>query len=152
MLRRAVLVGVVAVLALASATGYYWYSLTLPPPEPVTTLGSSCVRPAGYFLIIADMNGFNNSVAYLRSHPNEPWPVINVHRGDRVNILVCNLDDYSPHGFAVGHYFDQGAALMPHESFRISFVADVAGTFAIYCTIICPVHEYMQSGQLVVSG
>jgi FtsP/CotA-like multicopper oxidase with cupredoxin domain len=149
---KVVLVAVVAVLAVGAAAGYYWYSLTMQPSQPLTTQASSCVRPPGYFLIIADSNGFNNSVAHLQSRPNEPWPVVSVHRGDRVNILVCNLDDYSPHGFAIVHYFDKGVALAPHETFRISFVADVAGTFTIYCNIICPVHEYMQDGQLAVAG
>jgi nitrous oxide reductase len=109
------------------------------------------VKSPGYFVIVADLQGFNNSVGHLRNAPNEPWPVIRVHRGDRVNILVCNLDDYSPHGFAIQHYFDAGTALMPHESFRFSFVADQLGVFSIYCNIFCPVHPYMLSGQLIVS-
>ena len=73
---------------------------------------------SGFFLIIANLGGFNDSVTHLQKSPNEPWPVVRVHKGDRVNIMVCNTDDYSPHGFAVEHYLDAGVALMPHESFR----------------------------------
>jgi heme/copper-type cytochrome/quinol oxidase subunit 2 len=113
---------------------------------------TSCVKPAGYFLIVADMYGFNNSVGHLHAFPNESWPVINVKRGDRLNILVCNEDDYSPHGFAIQDYFDRGIALMPHESFRLSITANQAGNFTIYCNIFCPEHAYMQSGQLVVTA
>ncbi len=109
------------------------------------------MKPPGYFLIIADLEGFNNSVSHLRNSPNEPWPVIKVHKGDRVNILVCNMEDYSPHGFAIQNYLDAGVALMPHESFRVSFVADQAGTFTMYCNIFCPVHPYMLNGQLIVT-
>jgi nitrous oxide reductase len=110
------------------------------------------VRPPGYFLIIADLNGYNDSVEHLQEAPNAPWPVIRVNKGDEVNIIVCNLDDYSPHGFAIQHYFEQGTAIMPHQTFRISFLADQDGTFIIFCTIFCPIHPYMISGQLNVTG
>lgn len=109
------------------------------------------MKPPGFFLIIADLQGFNDSVTHIESSPNEPWPVIKVHRGDHVNILVCNTDDYSPHGFAIEHYLDAGVALMPHESFRVSFVADQVGSFTMYCNIFCPVHPYMLNGQVIVT-
>jgi hypothetical protein len=144
-------VGIVAALVVGSALGYLWPSLNTPANPPQVSQISSCVKPPGYFLIVADIHGFNNSVGHIHDFPNEPWPVLNVKRGDRVNILVCNEDDYSPHGFAIEHYFDGGTALMPHESFRLSIVADQVGTFTIYCNIFCPVHAYMLSGQLVVA-
>lgn len=144
--------GIVAALLLGSAVSYYWPSLGAPTnPPPVTQTLSSCVKPPGYFLIIADLQGFNNSVTHLQNSPNEPWPVIRVHKGDRVNILVCNMDPYSPHGFAIRHYLDAGVALMPHETFHFSFVADQVGTFTVYCSIFCPVHSYMLSGELIVA-
>jgi heme/copper-type cytochrome/quinol oxidase subunit 2 len=65
--------------------------------------------------------------------------------------MVCNTDDYSPHGFAIEHYLDAGVALMPHETFHVSFTADQAGNFTFYCNIFCPVHPYMLSGQLSVT-
>ncbi len=68
-----------------------------------------------------------------------------------MNILVCNMDPYSPHGFAIRHYLDAGVALMPHETFHFSFVADQVGTFTVYCSIFCPVHSYMLSGELIVA-
>ena len=142
---------IVAALVVGSAVSYYWPSLNAPANQPLPQ-AVSCVRPAGYILIIADLRGFNDSVDHLQKNPNEPWPVINVHRGDQVNIFVCDLDDYSPHGFAIQHYFDAGTALMPHQTFSISFIADQDGTFTIYCTIFCPVHPYMISGQLNVTG
>lgn len=141
-----------AALVVGSVISYYWPSLNTPAnPPPVTQTLSSCVKPPGYFLIIADLRGFNNSVAHLQSSPNDPWPVIKVHKGDRVSILACNIDEYSPHGFAIQHYLDAGVALMPHESFRLSFVAYQAGNFTMYCNIFCPVHSYMLNGQLIVT-
>jgi FtsP/CotA-like multicopper oxidase with cupredoxin domain len=152
LLNKLVLVGILAAVIVGSVVSFYWPSLSTPAnPPPVTERAAICVKPPGYFLIVANLGGFNDSVTHLQKSPNEPWPVVRVHRGDRVNIMVCNTDDYSPHGFAIEHYFDTGVALMPHETFRFSFVAGQAGTFTMYCTIFCPVHPYMLSGQLIVS-
>jgi hypothetical protein len=145
-------VSILAAIVIGSVVSYYWPSLNTPANQPLTIQRTNCVKPPGYFLIIADLRGFNDSVDHLQKSPNEPWPVIRVTRGNRVNILVCNLDDYSPHGFAIQHYFNAGVALMPHDSYVISFVAYEDGTFTIYCNIFCPEHTYMQSGKLIVSG
>jgi hypothetical protein len=149
---KLVAVAIMAALIVGVTVSYYWPSLNTPANQPLETKSGSCVRPPGYFLIISDLKGFNDSVNHLRNAPNDAWPVIRVHLGDTVNMIVCNLDDYSPHGFAIEHYFDGGTALMPHESFKISFIADEVGTYMIYCTILCPVHAYMLSGQLIVTG
>jgi FtsP/CotA-like multicopper oxidase with cupredoxin domain len=141
-----------AAIIAGSIVTYYLPSLNTPTNQPATTQRTACVKSPGDFLIIADLRGFNDSVDHLQNSSNEPWPVIRVNRGDRVNILVCNLDNDSPHGFAIQHYFDTGVPLMPHDSYRISFVADQDGTFTVYCNIFCPVHSYMQSGKLVVTG
>jgi FtsP/CotA-like multicopper oxidase with cupredoxin domain len=152
-MNKLVVSGIVSAVVIGSVLGVYWPSLnTLANPAPPTTEASACVRPPGYFLIVGDLEGYNDSVDHLEQAPDAPWPVIQVHRGDTVHILVCNLDDYSPHGFAIQHYFDVGVALMPHDSYRISFVADEDGTFIMYCNIFCPVHPYMQNGELIVTG
>jgi hypothetical protein len=83
--------------------------------------------PAGYILIIADIDGYNDSVAQFEENTSAPWPVIRANLGERVGI-------------------------MPHQSFKISFVADEVGTFRIYCAIFCPVHPYMQNGELIVTS
>jgi len=153
LLNKFLVVGILAAVVVGSVVSVYWPSLSTPAnPMPVTQTVTACVKPPGYFLIIANLEGFNDSVTHIQKSPDEPWPVIKVHTGDRVNIMVCNEDDYSPHGFAIEHYLDGGVALMPHETFRISFVADQAGNFTMYCTIFCPVHPYMLSGQLIVAG
>lgn len=151
-MNKLVIVGVVAALIIGSVVSFYYPSTnSLANPPPATQI-ADCTRPPGYFLIIVDLTGFNDSVDHLQQAPNDPWPVIQVSRGTEVNILVCSDDSYSPHGFAIQHYFDQGIAIMPHQSFKISFLADQDGTFTIYCNIFCPVHPYMQSGQLIVTG
>ena len=152
LLNKLFIVSVLGALVIGSVVSFYWPSLNTPAYQTPSTQTSPCVRLPGYFLLIADLTGYNDSVDHMQKYPDQPWPVINVHRGDLVRILVCNIDDYSPHGFAIQHYFDVGVALMPHDSYRVSFVADQDGTFTMYCNIFCPVHPYMQTGELIVSG
>jgi hypothetical protein len=153
LMNKLVLLSILAAVVVGSVAGYYYSpSLSTPANQSPTTQSSTCVKSPGDFLIIADLRGFNDSVDHIQNSPNEPWPIIRVNRGDRVNIVVCNLDNYSPHGFAIQDYFDAGIALMPHDSYRISFVAGQDGAFTMYCNIFCPVHPYMQSGELVVTG
>jgi flagellar basal body-associated protein FliL len=110
---------------------------------------STCVRPPGFILIIADLSGFNDSVAH--GAPLNPWPVIHVHVGDFVRFVVCNEDQMQAHAFAVQTYFDSGVVLAPGDAFRIEFQATIPGSFVIYCNIFCTVHAFMV-GRLVVSG
>lgn len=112
---------------------------------------SGCNRPQGSLLLIADESGFNDSISHLKSSAKGNWPIIRVHVGDSVSIYVCNTDQFSAHGFSVDHYFDAGRALLPGDSYALSFVASKAGNFTIYCTILCPVHVWMLRGLLVVS-
>jgi len=121
-----------------------------PSSPPVVSLSrSSCVRPPGFFLIMADLSGFNDSIAH--GAPLNPWPVIHVHLGDYVRIVVCNDDQTQAHGFAIQTYFDSGVALAPGDAFRIEFQATIPGSFVIYCNIFCTVHAFMV-GRLIVSN
>jgi hypothetical protein len=110
---------------------------------------ATCVRPPGFILIIADLSGFNDSIAH--GAPLNPWPVIHVHVGDFVRFVVCNEDQMQAHAFAVQTYFDSGVVLAPGDAFRIEFQATIPGSFVIYCNIFCTVHAFMV-GRLVVSG
>lgn len=136
---------------LAFATGI----ISLPSPQTpgtglplVTVTRSTCGRPPEFILIIADLSGFNGSMNH--GAPVNPWPVIHVHEGDVVRLLVCNKDTTQPHGFAIGTYLDAGVALMPGEAYRIVFTATIPGTFVIYCNIFCTVHVFMVA-RLIVS-
>jgi len=145
-------VAVAAILILIFVTGI----VSFPPPNvsvanlPVVSVTrSTCVRPPGYFLIIANLSGFNDSIAH--GAPLNPWPVINVHEGDTVRIVVCNGDMSQAHAFAIQTYFETGVTLAPGDAYKIVFAATVPGTFIIYCNIFCTVHAFMVS-RLVVSN
>jgi nitrous oxide reductase len=99
-----------------------------------------------HYTIIASERGFNDSVDHSGS-----WPVLNVALGERVNITVVNEENVESHGFVVDHYMPGGIVVGPKQSHTISFVADKAGTFRVYCNIFCLVHSFMQNGQLFVS-
>ena len=121
-----------------------------PSNLPVVSVSrSSCVRPPGFFLIIADLSGFNDSIAH--GAPLNPWPVVHVHLGDYVRFVVCNDDQMQAHAFAVQTYFDTGVVLAPGDAFRVEFRATIPGSFVIYCNIFCTVHAFMV-GRLIVSN
>jgi hypothetical protein len=142
----------VGVVALVLFTGIIQFS---PPGgsqnyNPIVSVSrSSCVRPPGFFLIIADLSGFNDSIAH--GAPLNPWPVVHVHLGDFVRFVVCNQDQTQAHGFAIQTYFDSGVALAPGDAVRVEFQAAMPGTFVIYCNIFCTVHAFMV-GRLIVSN
>ncbi len=98
-------------------------------------------------LIVADGQGFNGSA--VRGSPS-PWPTVRVERGQEVDLVVCNLDPVQVHGFVLDHYLVGGIALSPGSIYRISFRANDAGSFRIYCYVFCTVHKYML-GQLIVT-
>jgi FtsP/CotA-like multicopper oxidase with cupredoxin domain len=98
---------------------------------------------------LAGMNG-----SYFKNPAGPPWPVMNVHIGDTVVITVINnKSSFEPHGFGIDHYLPApGLTLSPGESHTITFVANEAGSFRVYCTIECSIHPLMQNGRLIVSS
>ena len=155
--RKLIVVGAIAVLLVVSlmvlAAGPILNRLGNAPSSsvgpPVTVTMSTCTRPPGFILIIADLTGFNNSIGH--GAPTHPWPVVRVQKGEVVRFLVCNLDQTQAHGFAITYYFDAGVPIAPGDAYTVVFTATQAGTFTIYCNIFCTIHIYMR-GQLIVSG
>lgn len=150
--RRLAVVVIAAVIAACIGVA----AATLPALNQVTTtsattkLPEGCVKPAGGFLIIANLQGFNDSIDH--GVPASNWPVMNAKLGQNVTIVVCNNDPSQAHGFQIDHYYDDRlVSLAPGQVLRVSFIASQAGTFRVYCEILCSVHWAMQSGQLVVT-
>lgn len=137
---------IVAVAILASAA--YVSSTGAGAPSP---LPAGCVRPEGGFLIVGSSLGYNDSIVH--GAPVKPWPILDVSNGSDVAITVCNT--YAqPLGFQVAHYLDgKTEAIGPGQAITVSFVADETGTFLIYCSVLSPIHVYLQGGEVnVVSG
>ncbi len=119
-----------------------------------TYLSGPSTTPTAEFTVIISNDGFNGSKNYYNaSDPSSnPWPIMSVHLGDRVKIHIVNDDTVEPHGFAITHYLDGGVTIRANQSVDVIFTADQAGTFRVYCNIVCSIHVYMQNGRLIVSS
>lgn len=119
-----------------TAASFFGY-LTLP--------GNANPTKVNFVIIITDQ-GMNGS----RVHYNiDSWPIVNVAKGSLVTISVSNVDTAEPHGFAVDSY-ETGITLRPGDTVNVTFVADRAGSFRVFCSIPCSIHIYMQNGRLNV--
>lgn len=138
-----VLVTAIAVVLLISTV------YILAPGKSGQTLPPGCTKPAGGYLIIASIKGYNDSIDH--GAPLKSWPIINVSKGSTVRITVCNIDKQA-HGFQVSHYYDSSIeTLPPGQVINVSFIADQTGSFQIYCDVFCTIHIFMQNGELRVS-
>jgi hypothetical protein len=110
-----------------------------------------CVKTEGGYLIVASDSGFNDSSVHLQADPSQPYPLITVAQGSNVTITVCTTSKVEMHGFAIDYYFPVGKVLAPKDSFTVTFQAEKTGIFSIYCNVLCPIHEWMLQGELVVT-
>jgi hypothetical protein len=111
-------------------------------------LPSGCVRQTGGFLIIASSLGYNDSIAH--GAPAKSWPVMDVTKGTDVNITLCNTYSQTV-GFQVAHYLSaRTETVLPGQVVSVSFLANLTGTFTIYCSVFNPIHVYLQGGELNV--
>jgi heme/copper-type cytochrome/quinol oxidase subunit 2 len=131
----------------------------LPSPAPGDSPGSVTDNGSNiYFTIIeADPSGpyegMNGSAYHLGSAANPiNWPVINVRQGQIVHIHVVNCAGAEAHGFAISHYLNAGVEIREGQTFDITFAANQAGTFRVYCNIFCSIHPLMQNGLLNVTA
>jgi hypothetical protein len=147
--KRIILVVLVVVLLGASATAAL-FLLSRGGVIGSRPLPEGCTKPGGGFLIIASSSGYNDSIAH--GSPAKSWPIVTVHLGQNVTIVVCNTD-VQAHGFQIVHYFTPNQeTLVPGQVLRVSFIADQTGSFVIYCDIFCSIHIYMQNGLLSVTA
>lgn len=146
--RRLLLLSLVAILAGGTLVSGAYLEYGRGTNSGTPSLPPGCVKPPGGFLIVASFNGFNDSVDH--GVPAANWPLVEVRMGANVTIRVCNADN-QPHGFQIAHYYESHIeAVAPGQVLTLSFIADQAGFFKIYCSILCTVHWAMISGQLSV--
>ena len=128
--------GVVFVLAASIVSASYAF-----------TLFQVCLSvPTVSFRVVMTHQGFNGSVNH-----NDPWPVLNVPRCARVTVHLINQDAKDTHGFAISHYLDSGVQVRAGQTDDVIFNANKAGSFIIYCNILCSIHLFMQNGRLNVT-
>jgi FtsP/CotA-like multicopper oxidase with cupredoxin domain len=171
---------VLAALVAAGAVGVLVYYHSPPPPssagEPslmqatcssvksnatqVEHVASGGSGDHAYFLIVEgdypDPYAGLNGSAYVP--PTTQWPVMKVRLGQVVSIHVINCATSESHGFQISYYDDiqqnghnNLVAVPPGQSYDVTFTATKAGTFRVYCGILCSIHPLMQNGELIVS-
>lgn len=105
--------------------------------QPTTTTPSEQVQPTG------ETKEFEITAKQFSFEPN----IITVNKGDKVKLKITSVD--VTHGFAINE-FDVNEQLQPGKIVNVEFVADKAGTFTFYCSIICGTGHSGMKGQLVV--
>jgi nitrous-oxide reductase len=77
--------------------------------------------------------------------------VIEVNQGDKVTIHLTNIDfdEDITHGFAINKY-DLNFEVQPGQTNTITFTADKAGTFPLYCSNFCSALHQEMSGYFLV--
>ncbi len=147
--RLFVLIGIVIVAAILLTIPLY--ELGLGRGTGSQPLPPGCFKPSGAdgFLIVASNLGYNDSELH---YGTGSWPVLDVTQGSTVNITICNTANFA-HGFQISNYYQSTVVtIQPGEVLHVpAFVADKSGNFLIYCSIPCPIHIYMQYGELRVT-
>jgi FtsP/CotA-like multicopper oxidase with cupredoxin domain len=147
--KRAVLIATIAViLALAGLGGSFVLFPHHANSDPACSAGPTTHSYVIYESDNPPYKGMNGSYYHFG---HDSWPVITVCEGDTVKIHVENVYSSEPHGFQIDNYFP-GVTLAPGQSYNVSFVANKAGTFRVFCNIFCLIHPYMINGTLVVLG
>jgi hypothetical protein len=147
---RLVIIVVLVVLLIGASATTALYLVSRGRTTTSSPLPTDCVKPANGFLVIASSDGYNDSIDH--GAPKNWWPIITVKQGETVNITVCNTD-FQAHGFQITHYYDSNVVtIVPGQVLHVSFVADQAGEFRIYCNIFCSIHIFMQSGLLNITS
>ena len=96
-----------------------------------------------YMVAIPDIGGDQYDKLY-------PQTII-VQKGDKVRIVLTNIDDGNDHGFDLAA-FGVNKVAKSLETITIEFVADNAGIFEFHCSVYCGTGHPQMTGQLIVLG
>ena len=91
---------------------------TILPLLSAVTCGTSTTPVSARFTVYIDY--------HIR-----PLPKMNVTRGETITIHAFNNGTVT-HSFAIAHYFDKGASLLPGQSCDLTFTASQTGSFWLY--------------------
>jgi nitrous-oxide reductase len=120
-----------------------------PGEDPFTGAKSANAVEGGKERIERRADGVHVYMTAIRSHfmPD----TIRVKEGETVHIHITNLEQAydATHGFAIEAY-NINLSLEPGEAEDVTFVADRAGTFPLYCTEFCSALHLEMAGYLVV--
>jgi nitrous-oxide reductase len=120
-----------------------------PGEDPISGKKSVNAVEGGKERIERRADGVHVYATAIRSHFTPD--TIRVKEGDTVHVHLTNLEQAydATHGFAIEAY-NINLSLEPGESADVTFVADRAGTFPLYCTEFCSALHLEMAGYFVV--
>ncbi len=120
-----------------------------PGEDPITGEAAPNAVEGGKERIERKPDGVHVYMTAIRSHFTPD--VIRVKEGELVHLHLTNLEQAydATHGFAINSY-NINVSIEPGEHSDITFVADRAGTFPMYCTEFCSALHLEMAGYLLV--
>jgi nitrous-oxide reductase len=120
-----------------------------PGEDPFTGKKSVNAVEGGKERVERRPDGVHVYMSAIRSHFTPD--IIRVKEGETVHVHITNLEQAydATHGFAIEAY-NINLSLEPGESEDVTFVADRAGTFPLYCTEFCSALHLEMAGYFVV--
>ena len=120
-----------------------------PGEDPITGKKSPEAVEANKERIERKGDGVHVYMTAIRSHFTPD--IIRVKQGETVHLHIDNLEQAydATHGFAIDSY-NINISIEPGEHNDITFVADRAGVFPLYCTEFCSALHLEMAGYLLV--
>jgi nitrous-oxide reductase len=120
-----------------------------PGEDPIANARSPNAVEGGKERVERRADGVHVYMTAIRSHFTPD--ILRVKQGETVHVHITNLEQAydATHGFAIEAY-NINLSLEPGESNDVTFVADRAGTFPLYCTEFCSALHLEMAGYLVV--
>ncbi len=117
--------------------------------DPITGVRGEFAVDGGKERIERTADGVHVYMTAIRSHFTPD--IIRVKQGETVHIHVTNLEqaDDATHGFALNSY-NINLSLEPGEHADVTFKADAAGVFPMYCTEFCSALHLEMAGYFLV--
>jgi nitrous-oxide reductase len=120
-----------------------------PGEDPIKNEVSPMAVTGGKERVERQPDGVHVYMTAIRSHFTPD--VVRVKVGDKVHWHIDNLEQAydATHGFALNSY-NINLSLEPGEHADVTFVADKAGVFPMYCTEFCSALHLEMAGYLIV--
>lgn len=120
-----------------------------PGEDPITGKASPNVVEVNKERVERRADGVHVYMTAIRSHFTPD--IVRVKEGDTVHLHIDNVEQAydATHGFAIDSY-NINLSLEPGEHSDVTFVADRAGVFPIYCTEFCSALHLEMAGYLLV--
>jgi nitrous-oxide reductase len=117
--------------------------------DPLTHEVSPNAVESGQERIERRDDGVHVYMTAVRSHFKPD--IVRVKQGETVHLHLTNVEQAkdATHGFALGSH-NVNLSLEPGEHAEVSFVADNAGVFPLYCTEFCSALHLEMAGYLLV--